>query len=332
VVPAGGGAYFFSTEEHAHLVVLPNDEREPPPDARPFRASSSTSLTAREQERLSKGGGILMKPPCEERLHKYLCDQARWQAHQIMAVRREFRARPFRGDLKAGIHWRRTLRERARGGTQTYVRQRIRDLPLGCGCDECPVVWVFDASVPVVSKVSDYFPDDSNFGQVYSSFFWFSDRNRESRVTRSEIACLVRLNRNVTPSWDKALVKRLLFDRLPEDRRCRASPWYDDELPDGLKGPDLAVACAVRWGVTDHVVIVRVDQGYRVNETAVQYAADRGIRLVDVHPSSFHPILLKRYRIDHEVPSKGDWHPPNPLAMRFVEPVPGLESNFRMNP
>lgn len=325
VISAGDGAFLIVGRTEAHAIRFPVSSKADQDHVRPLRIGRARTWTPHEEERLRPGFGIRMKPPAEERLHKHLCDQARWHAHQLVAGRHETRSHLFRGDLRAGIDTRKTLRALARGDTSVFVKRRTRRPARVADCDGCPVVWVFDARTEVDDRLGDYFQHDE-LGMLYASFFWFSHYGRFHHVRRSTIAWMVRLHRNITPSWDKELVRRLLFSRMTGTQYCRTPPWSDDELSPRFTGPDLAVACAIKWTTTDHVVIASTDPAYAPGARVADYAFARGIRLLQPAREVFDPILLKRYRIDHEVPVKSDWVPPDPVFLRLIDPVPGFES------
>lgn len=326
VVPAGPGCYFILVRDEAHHVMIGSSAAEPNQRGRPFRIPRNLELTPHERKYLKTSASLYMKPSCEERLHKMMCDTARYRGHELVPEQRRYQPRVFRGHLAAGIEPRRTLRARALGQRTTYVRHRIRIARNILHCDECPVVWVFHADRPVLHRVGDFFPDGPDGGQLFTSFFWFCGRTRIEVVHRNRIAFFVRIHRNVTPSWDEAVVDRLLLSRIPHGKRCHTRPWNDEGLSPFFSGPDLAVACAVKWALTDHVVVVRADPSYAIGSAAAGYARAAGVRLLTLTPESFDPILLARYELDHELPTKGAWQHPDERCLRFVEPVPGFDA------
>lgn len=324
VVPLPGNAILIFAGDEIHLVGLPHSNDPNPAGRRPLRIPRPDALTDKEQGDVGRRG-LMMKPPCEERLHLYMCDLARRLGHDRLDFQRGYRPRPFNGHLGRGPEARRTIRAQACGDDTLYVKHPNRQPKRRDECDECPVVWVFDCARPVEDRVTDFFADTSRGKSLLSSFFWFNERRRNGPVRASQIAWFVRLYRNVAPSWDKALVERRLIAPLPPGKFCTVRPWDDDDLPFGRNDPDLAVACAVKWSVCDHVIVVRVDPTYRVGDGARMFARDRGIRILEPDPGSFDRILLTRYGMDHEVPTEGTWHPPDPIAVRLVAPVPGFD-------
>ncbi|MFH0953766.1 MAG: hypothetical protein V1873_05510 [Verrucomicrobiota bacterium] len=326
VVPAGPGGYFILAGGEAHHVMIGSGAAEPNQGGRPFRVPRDLELTPHERKQLKTSASLYMKPSCEERLHKNMCDTARHRGHELVPEQRRYQPRVFRGHLAAGIEPRRTLRARALGQGTTYVRHRIRVARNIHHCDECPVVWIFHADRPVLHRVGDFFPDGADGDQLFTSFFWFCARTRVEVVHRNRIAFFVRIHRNVTPSWDEAVVDRLLLSRIPPGKKCRVRPWNDESLSPFFSGPDLAVACAVKWALADHVIIVRADPSYAVGPAAAGYARASGVRLLTLTTEAFDPILLARYELDHELPTKGAWHRPDERCLRFVEPVPGFDA------
>ena len=324
VVPLPGHAILIFAGDEVHLIRLPPSNNPNPSGRRPMRIPQPDTLTDKEQGDVARRG-LMMKPPCEERLHLHMCDMARRLGHDRLDFQRGYRPRPFNGHLGRGPEARRTIRAQACGDDTLYVKHPDRQPKRRDDCDECPVVWVFDCARPVEDRVTDFFADTSRGKSLLSSFFWFNERRRNGPVRASQIAWFVRLYRNVTPSWDKALVERRLIAPLPPGKFCTVRPWDDDELPFGRNDPDLAVACAVKWSVCDHIVVVRVDPAYQVGDGARTFARDRGIRILEPDPGSFDRILLTRYEMDHEVPTEGTWHPPDPIAVRLVAPVPGFD-------
>jgi hypothetical protein len=270
-----------------------------------------------------------MKPGPEELLHKHMCDMARREAHLLVPRGRRFVPVAFRGRLHAGVEAKRTMCACARGRPELVVRRRLRTRPLPCDCDLCPVVWVFDGGAPVRHRLGDWFPDGDDRRMLYASFFWFLSRERNGPAWSNRIAYFVRLFRNITPSWDRSQVLGKLLGWMPDDRRCHVEPWCDPALADRFEGPDLAVACAVRWAMTDHVTVVRADTAWEIGQGARAYAADLGVDLLEPVAGVFDPILLDRYQRDNEVPTRGFWTAPDPIYMRYVEPVPGFPSDER---
>ena len=102
-------------------------------------------------------------------------------------------------------------------------------------------------------------------------------------------------------------------------------PWNDAALSEHYRGPDLAVAWAVKWTLKDHLVVVNLDPAYRIGAQVRAYAKQRGVRILLAPPTAFDPILIARYRHDHEVPIRSSWQPPAKVWSRFVEPVPGFD-------
>lgn len=325
VVPLPGEAILVFVEDETHLVRFPRcTARSRQPSERPWRMRRPSALTDKEQKAI-KRGGLMMKPPCEERLHRHMCDRARHLGHEDIPFRRRNDPRPFRGDLGHGPDARRSIRAQACGDNTLYVRRPNRIPKRLPDCDECPVVWIFQQTRRIADRVTDFFTDNSRGQPLLTSFFWFHERRRRGPIRISRVAWFVRLYRNLTPSWDREAVERKLISRLPPEKFCTVRPWDDGDLPFDSDDPDLAVACAVKWSVCDHIVVVRVDPGYRTGERVRAFARDRGIRLLEPSPASFDRILLDRYRVDHEIPTQGTWQPPDPIAARLVAPVPGFE-------
>lgn len=324
VVPLSDNAILIFVDNEVHLVRLPRSNDPNPSGRRPLRIPRPDTLTDKEHGDVARRS-LMMKPPCEERLHLHMCDLARRLGHDRLDFLRGYRPRPFNGHLGRGPEARRTIRAQACGDDTLYVKRPDRQPKRRAECDECPVVWVFDCTRPIEDRVTDFFAETSRGKTLLSSFFWFNERRRNGPIRTSQIAWFVRLYRNVTPSWDKALVERRLIAPLPPGKFCTVRPWDDHDLPFGRNDPDLAVACAVKWSVCDHVVVVRVDPTYRVGDGARAFARARGIRILEPDPGSFDRILLTRYGMDHEVPTAGTWHPPDPIAVRLVAPVPGFD-------
>lgn len=325
VLPIGGLGWVILTPTEAHLFRLDPPSTDAAPAPRPFRQSTPARLTSKEKSRLDRPGRLNMKPVTEERLHKHKCDKARILAHALLPGRRRFVAVRFRGRLEGGVEYKRTLRALAGGQPQLFVRRRVERRPDSPDCDLCPVVWVFDAQASIAHRLGDWFPDIGGDRLLYSSFFWFSRRERIGPAYRNQVAYFVRLIRNITPSWDRELVEKSLLDWMPADRRCNEMPWYDSDLADRFEGPDLAVASGVRWTMTDHVTVVRVDPRWSIGANARAYAEERGVTLLEPPAGAFDPILLDRYQRDHEIPTRDPWVPPDPLFLRYVEPVPGFD-------
>jgi len=326
VLPLEDGAYLVFTRKRIHLIRRDEDgEPDERMAKRPLRHSNRIRFSESEKSRLGLGGLITMKAPSEERLHLYMCNRARELAHHAEYTTRHERSRRFRGNLGGGLDYRRTVRSWAGGVPELFVKKTERREIHATECLTCPVVWIFDAQAGGTRMVNDYFQLEDGRGKLYTTFFWFSHRTLFRRVTRSQIAYFVRLYRNVTPSWDRALVARQLTDVVPPEKFCRTSPWFDAALPGGLCGPDLAVATAIRYALGDHVVVVNGDRQYRMASAVTEYARGSGIRLLPAAAHAFDPILFDRYQRDHEVPSGGHWREPDPLWSRFVEPVPGFD-------
>lgn len=326
VVPQPNGAQLIFVGDEVHLVKMPDSGKAGKTVRRPFR-ERRRGLTDKERDSVMTGG-LMMKPPCEELLNRHMCDTARRLGHECLPFRKPHRPRPFRGSLGKGPDARRTMRAAACGDRTLYVKQPVRIPRRQTLCDECSVVWVFHRHVPIVDRVADFFADNSRGKTLLSSFFWFHERRRVEPIRVSRIAWFVRLYRNLSPSWDKALVERNLIGRLPPENFCTVKPWDDDDLPFERDDPDLAVACAAKWTVCDHIIVVRVDPAYRVGDRARDFARDRGVRLLEPEAAGFDRILLNRHQLDHELPTKGPWLPPDPVAATLVEPVPG----FAMKP
>jgi hypothetical protein len=76
--------------------------------------------------------------------------------------------------------------------------------------------------------------------------------------------------------------------------------------------------------MTDHIAVVRADPTWEIGSEIRAHAAEHGIELLEPAAGVFDPILLDRYQRDHEIPTRNPWTRPDPLFMRFVEPVPGF--------
>lgn len=324
VVPLPQQSLLIFVDNEIHLITMPQGKDSDGRPGRPLRTRRPTTLTGKERED-ALNGGLTMKPPCEELLHQHMCDTARRLGHDRLPFQRQHRPRRFRGNLGLGPDARRTIRTQACGDDTLYVRHRDHVPKPLTECDLCPVVWVFNRSKHVVDRVTDFFRDNSRGQTLLTSFFWFHERGRVDTVRVNRIAWFVRLYRNVTPSWDKAFVEKKLISLLPPEKFCTVRPWEDGDLPFDRNDPDLAVACAAKWSICDHITVVRADPSYQVGEKVRAFARARGIRVLEPDAGTFDRILLNRYQTDHEVPTEGTWHPPDPVAVRLVEPVPGFD-------
>ncbi|MFA7160454.1 MAG: hypothetical protein WC299_14240 [Kiritimatiellia bacterium] len=324
VVPFAGRALLIFLNSEVHLIELPRSANADGQKGRPLRMRRTGELTAKERKAVNREG-LRMKPPCEELLHRHMCDTARRLGHDSIPFRRRHRPHRFCGNLGRGPDARRSIRAWACGDNTLYVRHPCRIPKRQTDCDECPVVWVFHGFKRVVKRETDFFADNSRGQRLLSSFFWFYENKYVDPISINRIAWFVRLYRNLTPSWDKELVERKLIRCLPPEKFCTVRPWDDGDLPFDSDDPDLAVACAVKWSVCDHVIVVRVDASYRIGDRARAFARDRNIRLLEPDGAGFDRIRLNRYELDHEVPTRGAWHPPDPLAVRMVPSVPGFD-------
>lgn len=332
VVRLSSNALLIFVGHDVHLVGIPGQAATRPGSGlRPMRIPQPASLTGKERDHVG-AAGLMMKPPCEERLHRHMCDRARDLAHAQLPRRQRPRSRRFAGKVGWGLDVKRSLRTHACGEPVLYVQRPVREAVRGPECVECPVVWVFKVRCRIVERVTDFFEENSRGRRLLTSFFWFHERETNGPVRVSRIAWFVRLYRNLTPSWDRERVERLLISQLPEDRFCTERPWDDGDLDFERNDPDLAVACAVKWSVCDHVTVVRADPAYRVGTAVQDFARERGVRLLDVDAAGLDRILLARYAVDYEVPTRGSWHPPDPIASRLVEPVPGFGNEVEMPP
>ena len=331
VVPAGGDEYFIVGPHEAHIIRMPAASTTSSSGSRTLRIGRSRRLTMRESLRMHALTLDRMKCPAEERLNKFMCDHARWQGHNLLARRHDFRRRPFRGSLHAGIDYKRTIAASARGDETLFVRQRMRSNASHSGCDSCPVVWVFDARAPVQVRMGDFF-QESVIGHLYTSFFWFTGQTQRHRVRRHDIAWYVRIQKNITPSWDRSLVDRELLDHLPAGRRCKVEPWDDKELNARFSGPDLAIACAIKWSFAGHITLVNCDASFRPGQDVLGYAESKGVQVLSPSIENFDPILLERLKLDHDVPIKTSWSAPDALFLRYVSPVPGFDTPVGMIP
>ena len=280
-------------------------------------------LTDAERSTLQALNWVYRDWPAEQILHNRLIARARLLAHRAP---RASTVRPFVGDCGLGLAWRHTVRARASGSRELYVRHRTTGA-LESRCDErCPVVWIFDARSPITETFRGIVPREacSGVGHCYSSFYWLarSARLQDTPIHQLKVAYSVSLMRGLMPPGRRRTqaTVRALVESFPETRRATIAP-RDDESLRGLSGCDMAIGCAVKCAA-DHVVVVSVPS-YPFSPDLEAFARTRGVRLIRVSRDDFEPSALERLSLDHNVPSPEHWKLPFDWCGRFIPPVDG---------
>lgn len=282
-------------------------------------------LTGAERSTLRASNWVYRDWPAEQTLHNRLIARARLLAHR--AERASTTVRPFAGDFGLGLAWRHTVRARASGSRELYVRHG-KTGTLKSKCDErCPVVWIFDAHSTISGTFHGIVPREarSSMGLCFSGFYWLAESARlgDTPINQFKVAYCVSLMRGLMPpgrSRTQATV-RAMVESFPETRRATVTPW-DDESLGGLSGCDLAIGCAVKYAA-DHVVVVSVPS-YPFSPEVEAFALTRGVRLIRVSRDDFESSALERLSLDHNVPAPEHWKLPFDWCERFIPRVDGL--------
>ena len=273
-------------------------------------------------------GGASMNPPAEERLLKWICEEARSRAHQLQRAADRSKPYKFKGEFRGRPDWRRTVWTRTRGQSNLYL---TRNGSKHCNqtCLDCAVVFLLEPDrahrhAPIADWWRDERPAISRL--IYANFLWFAGKSFCNGIRENQVAIRVRLYRKLPAIYDKATIYKLLDD-LPRDKLCACPPWEDPELQRFRDDPaSLALAGAVKWTVGDHVTVVAAQPASHVGEEISQYAAERGVRLNLLSTYQFRdPLIFERFAIDSEVPVRGPWTPPEPADICRCRAVPGFD-------
>ena len=268
--------------------------------------------------------------PPEDTLQRAMVRHA-WMLGDLLGHHRRSKAGAtrsarFTGDLGQGIDWRRTLRAWADGEPERefYVKAAARRGRLGrppsraarpqAAGRPCPVAWIFAPSATVEQRAC------ARMFDTYSSFYWLRAVVRGAgNITRETVGYCVNVLRGRS-DWDEASVRRML-DALPLAEHPRIAPWDDPELA-GFRGPDLAVAAAVRWA-HDRAIVV-ADHGCDLGLACQAYARRRGVDLVKISWDAFGDDARRRLAVQHTAPSKSHFADPPPYVLRVIPPVPAF--------
>lgn len=333
VIPGGGGKFFVQIEsgyeEEIFLLRFPTHAPGTKPRTRPLRLPKTDDLTPEEKSTCDKSS-LLSKPPPEAALFRECLRNVREHTKRLLnAGKKTCRSVPADGVIDQDLDWRRTVRSHAMGEDQTYVFRRVRPPTPTVNCRDCPVVILFQDG-PVGSRFGDFYHDDRDGFNLYSSFYWMVEKSRRyvgNRVRENTIAYMLRLYRKDKGDDDRDVVLNLI-DSIAPDLRCPEEIWYDDELFPRFKGIALAIAGGVRWA-ENHVAIVNaMGKPFNIPVEVLAFAEERGIGLVTLSVDQLqHPLHFARLAVDTECPTPGHYQKPYAWASRFARACPGFEED-----
>lgn len=286
----------------------------------PLRAAQR--LTAPERVALTKSRWVYRDWPPEQALHNRLLARARLLAHRQS---RDDVARPFTAGMGHGVSVRHTLRAWAAGRPDAYVRHarpRRHDPP---ACDgRCPVVWILDATAPIVTRFHGYVPREAHSyrSRCISAFYWTKGAHElgDSHIQQYSVAYTVSLMRGLMPPGQRrnAATVASVVGSFPPHRRATIAPWDDASLR-AFHGCDLAVASAVKYA-GDHVIVVS-RSSHGIGAEVESFARDRRVRIIRLRRDGFEPSALERLGLDHNVPAPTHWGLPFEWCGRFIPEV-----------
>lgn len=273
--------------------------------------------------------GAIVNPPAEERLLKWLCEEARSRAHQLQAASIHCMPHKFKGEFRGKPNWRKTIWAKTRGQSSLFLdrsRQEGRNKP----CLDCAVVFILDTSLSHLhAPIADWWRDERPIIHqlIYANFIWFGDQAIRNGIKEHRVAIRTRLYRKLLPTHDKAVTYKLL-DELPRNKLCTCLPWNDSELQDFHGDPiSLALTAAAKWTVGDHITVVAPQPATHVSTEVTRFALERGVRLIHLSTYQFRdPLIFDRFSIDSEVPVRDPWTPPDPSIVCRCRSVPGFDS------
>ncbi|MEQ1758610.1 MAG: hypothetical protein ABL986_09845 [Vicinamibacterales bacterium] len=280
------------------------------------------ALNMSERAELRRTKWVYRDWPAEQALHAALIGRARRLAHDTPPVEV---VRPFTAGIGLGVAWRQTLRARATGLPDVYVRHSKPGRRTSPACDgHCPVVWIFDATSHVTQTFTGYVPREAQTEacHCYSAFYWLKSGGRlgGSPIQQFSVAYTVSLMRGLMPpdrSRDPASVSAMVAS-FPPHRRATIAPWDDASLR-SFRGCDLAVACAVKYA-GDHVLVVSLPS-HRLGADVDTFARERGVRVLRLSREAFEPAALERLSLDHNVPAPAHWDLPFAWCERFLPEI-----------
>lgn len=280
-------------------------------------------------KRQSVSSGASTNPPAEERLLKWLCEEARSRAHQLQQASTRCSPHKFKGEFRGKPNWRKTIWAKTRGQFSLFL-DRSGEEGRNKPCLDCAVVFILDASLSHLhAPIADWWRDERPIIRrlIYANFIWFGDQAVQNGINEHRVAIRTRLYRKLLPTYDKASVYKLL-DELPRDKLCTCLPWNDSELQDFHDDPiSLALAAAIKWTVGDHITVVATQPASHVSPEVARFALERGVRLIHLSTYQFRdPLIFERFSIDSEVPVKDPWTPPDPAIVCRCRSVPGFDN------
>lgn len=273
--------------------------------------------------------GASINPPAEERLLKWLCEEARSRAHQLQQASTRCSPKKFKGEFRGKPNWRKTVWSKTRGQSSLFLDrsgQAGRNKP----CLDCAVVFILDAFLSHLhAPIADWWRDERPIIRrlIYANFIWFGDQAIRNGITEHRVAIRTRLYRKLLPTHSKEVTYRLL-DELPRDKLCTCLPWNDSELQEFHDDPiSLALTAAIKWTVGDHITVVATQPTTHVSPEVARFALERGIRLIHLSTYQFRdPLIFDRFSIDSEVPVRDPWTPPEPSIVCRCRSVPGFDN------
>ena len=279
-------------------------------------------LTAPERTTLAKSHWVYRDYPAEMALHNRLIARARRLAHRQS---RDEVVRPFTTGIGHGLAVRHTLKAWAAGRPDVYVRHSRPRRHAPPSCDgRCPVVWILDATAPIVTRFHGYVPREahSNRGRCISAFYWMKGAHElaDSHIQQYAVAYTVSLMRGLMPPGQRrsAATVASVVASFPKHRRATVAPWDDASLR-SFHGCDLAVASAVKYA-GDHVIVVSLPS-HRLGAEVESFARGRRVRIIRLSRDGFEPSALERLGLDHNVPAQTHWGLPFDWCERFIPEV-----------
>jgi hypothetical protein len=277
------------------------------------------AITPKERQEIEQFPVVWRGVPDEQDLHNRLIKRARQLAHRAS---RQTITRKFTGGLGQGPDWRRSIRARAQGENALYVRDQKRSSRNQHDCDgRCPLVWIFDTPPGYLRTFEGFVPKerDSNAYDIYSTFFWVSEQKfLIEGVMQNKIAYSVSLMRGLMPRKPTMEAIRALVESFPEKRKARVRPADDPEI-NHLKGPELAIGCAIKYA-DDHIVVVALPS-LHLSAAVEEYAQSKGVQILRVSRDDFEQKALQRLSLDHNIRAPSMEDLPFPALLRFVPPI-----------
>jgi len=327
VLPYKDGSWFIKVEDEVFLLQFPKSEGK---KTRRVSIEVPRPLTEEEKASLDEEPLCFRDWPQELELLYMMDARAR-----DLARKREHIAitRRFTGSMADGPDWRRTIRARAAGEKGFYVRQMRPHVRKSGAASPLitPVVWIFEQGMDVELERYCYALLE-NGDEAVSGFEYTCETSKlaEGRIKVSKRAAFTDIGYSrafcgqgrpgVFDGARERQVDTAYFMSIPDEKRCDANVWGDEELAPFV-GTDHAIAAAIKYANSRIILISR--SALPVSAAIQRYAEQRNVMISRISIDCFEPRRLERLRWSHWVPAPdGDVYArPYEWCSRFVPPI-----------